>query len=288
MSLYRSSELKAWTDAFQKRDEFVRRKELKAIESLRKSKRKNKEQLIENMKLVEFDRFLFGELHQTLRDRGHITLDELSTAMKWKLFRGQFRPRLQALIEGNKKAEVIKHSETAFRAVAQCLDDQGTNIQDTDALKLSIKELSKLKGVGVATASLVLAIYSKVVPFMADESMLAVSPGTKLKYDIKSYLNYTDKLVAKCNALAADKENGAESKSEDLDTFKVTPFVLGECLWTDHMVQKLGGGDSKDTDSDSKGKSAGKKNRKRKARDDGGDDVDDAADTKPTRKRQKI
>ena len=42
-------------------------------------------------------------------------------------------------------------------------------ILDIDVLKQSIKILIKLKGVGVATASLILAIYTKNVPFMADE-----------------------------------------------------------------------------------------------------------------------
>jgi len=136
---------------------------------LKRSKRKKKEELIANMKLVEYDGYLFNELHHTLKDRGHITLAELSTVMKWKLFRGQFRPRLQALIDGNNESDVIKHSKSAFKFITQCLNDQGTNIVDIVILTSSIKEMANLKGVGVATASLVLAIYTKVVPLMADE-----------------------------------------------------------------------------------------------------------------------
>ena len=169
MSRFRSSDITKWAAIYQRRAEYVQKKQMKAIESLQKSKRKNKEELIKNMKLVEYDSYLFNELHHTLNDRGHITLEELSTVMKWKLFRGQFRPRLQALIDGNKESDVNKYSKSAFKSIGQCINEEGTNIIDIDILKSNIKELSNLKGVGPATASLVLAIYTKVVPFMADE-----------------------------------------------------------------------------------------------------------------------
>ena len=173
-SLFKSSVIGDWKAAYAKRKQYVAFKEKKAIESLKRGKRKNKEELIANMKLVEFDQYLFNELRDTITNRkgdDHMTLDELSTVMKWKLLRGQFRPRLQKLIDGNKNKEVIECTKNAFKIIHNAINKETNNIDDIEQLKLSIKELDKLKGVGVATASLILSIYTKIIPFMADEVM---------------------------------------------------------------------------------------------------------------------
>eukprot|EP00483_Globobulimina_turgida_P008497 UN08514 len=210
MSLFSSDTLHEWMIIYNKRDEYVSKKQQKALESLMKSKRKNKQELISNMKLVEFDNYLFNKLHKTIKarenknDEYYMTLDELSIVMKWKLFRGQFRPRLQTLIDSNKNKEVIECTKNAFKIIKHAMNTEENKINNIDKLKLSIKALAKLKGVGVATASLILAIYTRVIPFMADESMLAISPGLSLKYDMKTYINYVGKLVEKCNVLDMD------------------------------------------------------------------------------------
>eukprot|EP01084_Bolivina_argentea_P288515 495204_1 len=246
MSLFKSDNVNDWKVIYSKRDEYVMKKQHKALESLRKSKRKNKEELIKNMKLVEFDNYLFNELHKKIKNRNqnnnddYMTLDELSIVMKWKLFRGQFRPRLQTLIDSNNNKEVIKCTKNAFKIIKIAINKEQTNINDINKLKLSIKTLNNLKGVGVATASLILAIYTKNIPFMADESMLAVSPGLSLKYDMKTYLNYVAKLVEKCKILNEDWNSDDENKNDFDDDFIVTPFVVGECLWTDYISKKFG------------------------------------------------
>merc|ERR1712228_615176 len=66
----------------------------------------------------------------------------------------------------------------------------------------------------------------------------------------KTYMHYVDKLIAKCEDLrekidrnknnndeAKDLENDDEVKE---DVFVVTPFVLGDCLWTEYMNGKYG------------------------------------------------
>eukprot|EP01083_Nonionella_stella_P172914 594783_1 len=273
MSLFQSAVVSDWIAIYQKRNEYVARKEKKAIASLSKSKRKNKEQLMENMKLVEFDQLLFNNLRKTIQNRDckqndndtqYITLDELSMIMKWKLFRGQFRPRLQTLIDSNKNKDVIECTANAFELIQPAI--QNGNITDMDTLQASIKVLSKLKGVGVATASLILAIYTNVVPFMADESMLAIAPGSSLKYDKKTYINYAKQLIQKCNTLDNDRNNTEESeekvKENENNMFKLTPFILGECLWTEYMTNKLGDVDAVTHQSSNAKKKKGIKRKK--------------------------
>ena len=173
MALFESDLIDDWHKIWLKRDDYVMKKQEKAIESLKRGKRKNKEELIKNMKLVEFDKYLFDELHKTIKERDkesnddYMTLAELSIVMKWKLFRGQFRPRLQNLIDSNKNKDVIECTKNAFKIIPKAI--KNNNIYDIDQLKASINKLTKLRGVGVATASLILAIYTKIVPFMADE-----------------------------------------------------------------------------------------------------------------------
>merc|ERR1712130_814521 len=127
-----------------------------------------------------------------------------------------------------------------------------------------------------ATASLILSIYTNVIPFMADESMMAISPGTKLKYDKKTYFAYVDKLIAKCAILkekmhGKKNENDDEAKDEetndengDGNAFVVTPFILGECLWTKYMMEKYGDIDVETENVDESNANAKAKTKNRK------------------------
>eukprot|EP00485_Elphidium_margaritaceum_P002528 CAMPEP_0202694660 /NCGR_PEP_ID=MMETSP1385-20130828/8464_1 /ASSEMBLY_ACC=CAM_ASM_000861 /TAXON_ID=933848 /ORGANISM="Elphidium margaritaceum" /LENGTH=232 /DNA_ID=CAMNT_0049350549 /DNA_START=107 /DNA_END=805 /DNA_ORIENTATION=+ len=183
------------------------------------------------MRLVEFDAYLFQDLHRKINAQPHhITLDELSTIMKWKLFRGQFRPRLQSLIDSNDNSEVIECTQNAFALINSAVRAQ--KICDVEIVKKAINVLCRLKGVGVATASLILAIATKVIPFMADESMRAIWPNKTLKYDMKTYMSYLQELIKKCATMKVSAD------IDDDDNQQLTPFVLGECLWTQYMLNK--------------------------------------------------
>jgi 3-methyladenine DNA glycosylase/8-oxoguanine DNA glycosylase len=72
----------------------------------------------------------------------------------------------------------------------------------------SIKTLSELKGVGPATATMVLQAKSDVVPFMSDEAMLQVFNGdkTKLKYDLKTCTTFIEKIYNIAESLGHGKD----------------------------------------------------------------------------------
>merc|ERR1712228_71717 len=105
-------------------------------------------------------------------------------------------------------------TKSAFKIIGKAINKQTNNIDDVEVLKLAIKALDKLRGVGVATASLILSIYTNVIPFMADESTMAISPGSKLKYDKKTYMKYVDKLIAKCEDLRQKTDRNKDDDDE--------------------------------------------------------------------------
>jgi hypothetical protein len=65
-----------------------------------------------------------------------------------------------------------------------------------ESIITATKTLSELKGVGPATATMVLQAVSDEVPFMSDEAMLQVFNGdkTKLKYDLKTCKTFVEKV----------------------------------------------------------------------------------------------
>eukprot|EP00486_Rosalina_sp_Unknown_P008303 CAMPEP_0201594280 /NCGR_PEP_ID=MMETSP0190_2-20130828/191645_1 /ASSEMBLY_ACC=CAM_ASM_000263 /TAXON_ID=37353 /ORGANISM="Rosalina sp." /LENGTH=155 /DNA_ID=CAMNT_0048053827 /DNA_START=362 /DNA_END=829 /DNA_ORIENTATION=+ len=144
------------------------------------------------------------------------------------------------------------------------------------------------ESVGPATASLILAVYTKIIPFMADESMLGIWPGLSLKYDMKMYLKYAEALIEKCDSLGMnedddlsqdDKKDGSDNdeEEEDEDGFALTPWRLGECLWIEYMMNKEDKNDTKKNkvDNKTKTKAKTKKSRKRKL----SEDEDDMSST---------
>ncbi|KAF9034462.1 hypothetical protein BDZ89DRAFT_1158013 [Hymenopellis radicata] len=121
----------------------------------------------------------------------HITLLELQKIMDYKLTFGQNRPALRALIKKNSATQVKEVTERALRESLA----EGT----WDSLKLALDILCELKGVGPATASLILSlIYPRDIPFFSDEAtvdVLALVGGRKaIKYTHATYRTLYDAL----------------------------------------------------------------------------------------------
>ncbi|KAL8096288.1 hypothetical protein AgCh_037304 [Apium graveolens] len=147
------------------------------------------ESLVNNKKkpdLVSLDEYYRKQLPPLLHQRNpnsYITTSELSKLMQWKLTRGKWRPRLLDFVSSLDEELVKSSSQKAF----QSLPD----------ISKAISELSKLKGVGPATASAVLAAYAPdVAPFMSDEAMEAALGNSK-DYTLKQYLVFVEKLQEK-------------------------------------------------------------------------------------------
>ena len=112
------------------------------------------------IQLKELDPVRYESMPETLRQRKaegelYLVKDEVLKLVKWKLSHGKFRPNLMNLVSKNSE-EVIR--ETTTKAFAE-----------EDVIK-GLDILTKLSGVGPATAALLLSVNSpNTVPFFSDE-----------------------------------------------------------------------------------------------------------------------
>lgn len=143
------------------------------------------------------------ERHES--DNGlHLTKDELILLMDWKLAKGKFRPTLPKLIKSNTSDSVLEFSKDGYGIFMDYLklaDAKDWSLISLvgykTALRASLKALCQLKGVGPATASLMLSLLMEVTefapPFFSDESFMyfirdPLRPLQPIKYTVKEYV----------------------------------------------------------------------------------------------------
>ena len=86
--------------------------------------------------------------------------------------------------------------------------------------------MKSLKGIGVATASIILAVFvPEVCPFMSDKAYKSVC-SDKMSYTNKEYYYLQQKLVDKANTL-----NGANNVNKIWDT-----EMVGKALWVASVI----------------------------------------------------
>src|SRR5271156_2669846 len=151
--------------------------------------------------LVQLDSWRLTELPNSVRERAppFMSKEELEKLMDCKLYspldlriyqrsRGKFRPRLKQLISSNVATDVKSSTQKGFSELGSPLT--------IESIMTATKTLSELKGVGPATATMVLQAVSDEVPFMSDEAMLQVFNGdkAKLKYDLKTCKTFVEKV----------------------------------------------------------------------------------------------
>ncbi|KAK0480483.1 hypothetical protein EDD18DRAFT_834008 [Armillaria luteobubalina] len=166
-----------------------------------------------------------------------ISLLELQTIMDYKLAFGQNRPMLRAMIRKNTDSQVKDCSRRAF-ALPEL--QPGT----WDRVKESIGILCELKGVGPATASLILSlVYPENIPFFSDEAavdVLSPAGGRKgIKYTMKTYKELFDALGDISSSINSNKEQN--DTSEDA----VGRGAVERVIWNTVRLQENTEGQSK-------------------------------------------
>ncbi|XP_043082142.1 uncharacterized protein zgc:112496 [Puntigrus tetrazona] len=160
-------------------------------------------------KLLALDRWFQEDLPAAISARSErfLTHAELVKIMEWKLTKGKFRPRLQQLIGSNGDEAVRSVTSEAFGLLPD--------------VQAAITELCKLKGVGPATASAVLAAGAPgEVAFMADEAVESIAELRPVEYTAKHYALFLQKMLNKTSQL-----NKADGRPD------WTPHRVEQCLW---------------------------------------------------------
>ncbi len=106
--------------------------------------------------------------------------------MSWKLARGTFRPSLMSLIRSNSTESVIEITKEALSAL--------TNGDDKKSWIQALKTVTRLRGVGPATATAILTLWTPTVPFYSDEAGYVALGLSKLKYTEKEVLMYVERM----------------------------------------------------------------------------------------------
>ncbi|KAH8883878.1 hypothetical protein GQ53DRAFT_771408 [Thozetella sp. PMI_491] len=132
--------------------------------------------------LAELDEYRYGKAISELsgKDSKPIELEDVKTLVEWKLRHGKFRPTLMKLVSSN-EAGFVK--STVQEAAESYRNDANT--------PAALDILTRLKGIGPATASLLLAVIDpEKAIFFADEAFYWLCCDSKkdaIKYNGKEY-----------------------------------------------------------------------------------------------------
>ncbi|HET6681794.1 MAG TPA: hypothetical protein VFG84_11375 [Gemmatimonadaceae bacterium] len=185
-SLWRSRDRTAWRDALARYPEVV------AAQGV--------------ARLADLDRWYRNELPASIGSRAlpHVTHDELVRVTEWKMARGVWRARNLVLVRGNDDQQVVESSRSALAAVPHPT--------------LPIATLSRLAGVGPATASAVAAAASPACYPFLDELVAAVMPDLgPVAWTLGYYARYAEGLRHRAKELGDDW----------------TPVMVERSVWSD-------------------------------------------------------
>jgi hypothetical protein len=143
-------------------------------------------------RLLETDRWYHevwpAEVHA--RPRPMVSQEELLRVIRWKMGRGVWRERNLRLAQENSEQEVVDRTARALAAVPDP--------------RQPVVEIARLRGVGAATASAILAtLHPADYPFL-DETVAVQLRGLGApSFTVPYYLAYASALRARATALAA-------------------------------------------------------------------------------------
>ncbi|TKA63242.1 hypothetical protein B0A49_08014 [Cryomyces minteri] len=150
--------------------------------------------------------------------------EEVQDLVEWKLKHGTYRPKLASLVASNSASTIRSTTKAAFRIYADSHDEYGE----------AVSTLATLKGIGPATASLLLACADPAaVPFFSDELFRYVHWESeargkgwdrKIRYAIKEYRALWTRVQALRERLAGEAKGDGLVRAVDLE--KVA-YVLG-------------------------------------------------------------
>ncbi|QPG95996.1 hypothetical protein C2857_002827 [Epichloe festucae Fl1] len=153
--------------------------------------------------LQQLDAYRYDDAIRTfgVEHSPEMTLAHVQTLVEWKLRHGKFRPTLMSLVTSN-DAQITR--ATISSAVTTYRASSGSH----DAPQKALDILTKLRGIGPATASLLLNVHDpQRAIFFSDEAYWWLCCGgdrDAIKYSAKEYRALCEKAVALGERLGAD------------------------------------------------------------------------------------
>ncbi|KAI1378799.1 hypothetical protein F4677DRAFT_443285 [Hypoxylon crocopeplum] len=133
--------------------------------------------------LLELDHFRYHDtvtLFHSEKTKRSMKLDDVKVLVDWKLRHGKFRPTLMKLVSSNDEALVERTIQEAMEGYWETRD-----------VSQALNKITKLRGVGPATASLLLSVHdpSRVIFFSDEAFYWLCCDGQKspIKYNAKEY-----------------------------------------------------------------------------------------------------
>ncbi len=156
--------------------------------------------------LIELDEWYYKTFPKDIKEQNHINLDQFIMMVQWKLNRGVYRPSLLKYAQAQdasavQEASARVYSRMCARITAMSESEAKAKV-DWDTIKEAINVFTKLKGVGVATASVLLSAMCPNVPFMSDELLrIVLHQPAKFKYSMPEYKLCYEQATAKAQLL---------------------------------------------------------------------------------------
>ncbi|CAK7269510.1 hypothetical protein SEPCBS57363_003636 [Sporothrix epigloea] len=150
---------------------------------------------------AELDSFRYSEAPSIFGRAGGraMTKADVQKLVEWKLRHGKFRPTLMKLVSSNDDQStktLIETAVTTYRTIVveKLAESKGSHklTGHVEAALAAVKDVSALKGVGPATASLLMAVhFPKTCIFFSDEAYAWLAGGSghsaPSKYNLKEY-----------------------------------------------------------------------------------------------------
>ncbi|CAK7273803.1 hypothetical protein SEPCBS119000_005844 [Sporothrix epigloea] len=154
--------------------------------------------------LAELDAFRYSEAPSLFGRSGGraMTKPDVLSLVDWKLRHGKFRPTLMKLVSSNDALltqTVVEMAVSRYRSTISKNSEDAADVGDSrklaghvEAALAAVKEVSALKGVGPATASLLVAVhFPETCIFFSDEAYAWLAGGPRQsapsKYNLKEY-----------------------------------------------------------------------------------------------------
>ncbi|KAK5992770.1 hypothetical protein PT974_06186 [Cladobotryum mycophilum] len=140
--------------------------------------------------LQELDQYRYVDAPEIFggdEPKREMNLDDVKSLVEWKLRHGKFRPTLMTLVSSNPPPFTSQTIQSALQSYRSTTATTANNNNITTALQT----LTKLKGIGPATASLLLTIHDpQRVIFFSDEAfywLCCQGKKSPIKYTPKEY-----------------------------------------------------------------------------------------------------